>query len=70
MADVVTAEEAHVVVVAVLQRPRLVDILAYQPKSHITLDHLLKTFQGLVWLLLRATLDVPGLITEDKANLT
>lgn len=38
---VVTAEEAHMVVVTILQWPRLVDILAYQPKSHITLDHLL-----------------------------
>lgn len=41
MGGVVTAEEAHMVVVTILQRPRLVDILAYQPKSHITLDHLL-----------------------------
>lgn len=41
MGGIVTAEEPHMVVVTILQRPRLVDILAYQSKSHITLDHLL-----------------------------
>lgn len=65
---VVTAEQAHVVVVAVVQGWWLLPVVTDQPHTHITLHHLVQLPEGHLRLQLRTTLDVLWLLTEDVAG--
>lgn len=67
MAVAVTAEQAHVEVVAVRHGPRLLTVPAHQPKAEVALDHLPHVLQGHLWRPLRAALNVLGVLTEDVA---